>query len=135
MKACNNSIPLISILIPTYNRAKWIGKAIESAMMQDYPNVEIIICDDCSTDNSDEIIRSYCYDSRIKYFKNEKNLGLIQNFNKVFFDLAKGDYVTLLGSDDYLTNKSFLSKAITIIENHDNMTLVFGKTSIMVEAT
>jgi glycosyltransferase involved in cell wall biosynthesis len=135
MQANTEARPLISIVIPTFNREKWIGEAIESAMMQDYPNFEIVVCDDGSTDNSDEVIRSYCYDPRVKYFKNETNLGLISNFNKVFFELAQGEFVTLLGSDDYLINTSFLTKAVEIIKKYDNIALVFGKTSLVQEAT
>src|SRR4026208_1483957 len=107
----NGSLPLVSLLIPTYNRAKWIGQAIESALQQDYPNLEIIINDDCSTDNSDEIIKNYVHDPRIRYLKNEKNLGVIDNFNKLFFELAKGEWVTILGSDAYLINPQFITEA------------------------
>jgi len=131
----NGSLPLVSLLIPTYNRAKWIGQAIESALQQDYPNLEIIINDDCSTDNSDEIIRKYTHDPRIRYLKNEKNLGVIDNFNKLFFELAKGEWVTLLGSDDYLIHSQFISDAVKITDSYENIALVFGKTNVINEVT
>jgi len=131
----NNGQPLVSLMIPTYNRAKWIGQAIESALQQDYPNLEIIINDDCSTDNSDEIISKYINDQRIKYFKNEKNLGVIDNFNKLFFELARGEYVTLLGSDDYLINNRFITQAVEIVKRHENIALVFGRINVINEVT
>lgn len=120
------TLPLASIVITSYNRGPWIGQAIESAMAQDYPNLEIIISDNCSTDNSDEVIKSYCHDPRIRYSKNETNIGLIPNFQKAFFELARGVYITHVSSDDYLTNPAFITNAIRIINDHENISIVFG---------
>jgi len=64
--------PLVSIIIPTYNRAKYIKKAIHSCLNQSYKNIEVLVIDDCSPDNTKEVIESI-KDDRIKYFKNEKN--------------------------------------------------------------
>lgn len=136
MEVSNPSFaPLVSIVIPTYNREQWIGEAIESAQQQDYVNLEIIVNDDCSTDNSDGLIGKYLHDPRIKYFKNDKNIGLIANFNKLFFELAEGDYVTLVGSDDYLVNKEFITKAVNVINRYENIALVFGKTNKFLESS
>src|SRR5258705_810186 len=120
------TLPLISIVITSYNRANWIGQAIESALAQDYPNLEIIISDNCSTDNSDEVIKKYCSDSRIRYTRNETNIGMIPNFNKGFFELAKGEYITNLSSDDYFTNPTFITKALRVINKYENISVVFG---------
>ena len=119
--------PLVSIVITSYNRAHWIGQAIESALNQDYPNLEIIISDNASTDNSNEIILSYCKDIRIKYSRNEKNIGMLPNFRKIFFELAKGDYITNISSDDYLIDNKFISSSIDIINSQKNILLVFGR--------
>jgi glycosyltransferase involved in cell wall biosynthesis len=64
-------------MIPTYNQAKYISKAIESALNIDYPNIEVIVSDDCSTDNTEEVVSKYLSDDRFKYIKNEKNLGRV----------------------------------------------------------
>src|SRR5262245_45552735 len=114
------NLPLVSIVITSYNRARWIGKAIESALAQDYPNIEIIVSDNCSTDNSDEIIKSYCHDPRIRYSRNAENIGMIPNFQKAFFEIAKGDYITNISSDDYLVHPQFISKAVDIINKYEN---------------
>lgn len=119
--------PLVSIVITSYNRAHWIGQAIESALNQDYPNLEIIISDNASTDNSNEIILSYCKDPRIKYSRNEKNIGMLPNFRKAFFELAKGDYITNISSDDYLIDSKFISSSMEVINSQKNILLVFGK--------
>ena len=68
---------LVSIITPSYNTAKFIGETIRSVQAQTYPNWEMIIVDDCSTDNTDEVVAEYQNaDGRIKHFKNEKNLRL-----------------------------------------------------------
>lgn len=70
----------VSIIIPTYNRAYILGEAIESALSQTYSDIEVIVCNDCSTDNTEEIVKSFD-DDRVIYHKNEINLGSSQNRN------------------------------------------------------
>jgi glycosyltransferase involved in cell wall biosynthesis len=123
-------LPLVSITITSYNRANWIGNAIESALAQDYPNLEIVISDNDSTDNSEEIIQSYCSDPRIKYSKNDTNIGMIANFKKTFFELAKGDFITNICSDDYLISNSFVSDAINLVNKYENITVITGKSLV-----
>ena len=89
---------LVSIVTPSYNTGKWIGETIESVLKQTYGNWEMIIVDDCSTDNTDEVVARYS-DSRIKYFKNAKNSGAAVSRNKAI-KMAKGDYIAFLDSDD-----------------------------------
>ena len=67
---------LVSIIMPSYNTGKFIKETIESVLSQTYSNWELIIVDDCSTDNTDEIVKPYLENERIKYFKNEKNIIL-----------------------------------------------------------
>ncbi|HET6993726.1 MAG TPA: glycosyltransferase family 2 protein [Chitinophagaceae bacterium] len=121
-----STLPLVSIVITSYNRAHWIRQAIESALAQDYPNLEIIISDNCSTDNSDEVIKSYCHDQRIRYSRNEQNIGMIANFQKAFFELAKGEYIANISSDDYLVNPRFISRAMNIVSKYENISIVFA---------
>ena len=61
---------LVSIIMPSYNTAKYIGESIESVQRQTYQNWELIIVDDCSPDNTDEVVKSYLSDERINFFKN-----------------------------------------------------------------
>lgn len=118
--------PLVSIVITSYNRAHFIGKSISSALAQDYPNLEIIISDNCSTDNTDEVIGEFTADSRIKYSVNKANIGMIPNFIKATHELAKGKYISFISSDDYLLNNSFISEAIERIQQYPNITIVTG---------
>ena len=66
---------LVSIVMPSYNTAKYIGESIESVLLQTYPYWELIIVDDCSTDDTDDVVKPYLADSRIRYLKNGKNSG------------------------------------------------------------
>lgn len=121
-----SDMPLVSLVITSFDRAKLIEKAIQSALMQDYPNLEIIISDNCSTDNSDEVIRQYLSDPRVKYSRNTKNIGMIPNFKKATVQLATGKYITYISSDDYLVNDSFVSEAVTLIQRFPTIQLVHG---------
>jgi glycosyltransferase involved in cell wall biosynthesis len=89
-----------SIVLPTYNRAHRINRAIESILEQRYSDWELIIVDDASTDNTEEIIQPYLSDSRICYIKNERNQERCISRN-IAVDAAKGDYICFLDSDDY----------------------------------
>lgn len=91
---------LVSVIMPNYNSGKYISQAIESVLNQTYENVELIIVDDCSTDNSIEIIKSFQNkDNRIKLFKNEKNSGAAVSRNRAIKE-ANGVWIAFLDSDD-----------------------------------
>ena len=90
-----------SIIIPLYNREKTISRAIESILNQTFQDFEIIVVDDCSTDNSSEIVHQFqLLDSRIRYLKNENNLERCITRN-IGIQSAKGKYICFLDSDDY----------------------------------
>lgn len=92
---------LVSIGIPTYNRADgFLRNALESALAQTYKNIEIIVSDNCSTDNTGEFIKSYS-DKRIRYFRQKNNIGVEGNFNYCV-EQARGEYFLLLCDDDLI---------------------------------
>ena len=92
--------PLVSVLMTAYNREKYIAEAIESVLASTYTNFQLIIVDDCSTDNTVTIAKSYALkDERIQVYVNEKNLGDYPNRNKAA-TYAKGKYLKYLDSDD-----------------------------------
>ena len=90
--------PLVTVFLPAYNCEKYIAVAIDSILAQTYSNLEVLICNDGSTDGTEEIIKTYT-DKRIKYIKNEKNLQLIATLNKGI-RLAKGKYLARMDADD-----------------------------------
>lgn len=95
-----NNLPLVSVIMPAYNSSKFIGESIESVINQTYPNWELLIVDDCSKDNTWDIICNYAKsDKRIKVFKNENNSGQVFSRNKAL-KIANGKYIAFLDSDD-----------------------------------
>lgn len=90
---------LVSIITPSYNTANFIGKTIESVLEQTYQNWEMIIVDDCSQDNTDEVVQQYLVDERIRYIKNEVNSGAALSRNRALKE-AKGRWIAFLDSDD-----------------------------------
>ena len=107
-----------SILMPTYNGSKWVKQAINSVLRQSLSNFEIIICDDCSTDNTIDIIKDI-QDNRIKIFKNDINLGYPSNLEKARLLSSKdSDIVYLMAQDDILAKDALLKtyKAFKISE-------------------
>ena len=119
-----NTIPKFSICIPNYNYGHLIGKTIQSVINQSYQNFEIIVADNCSTDNSVSIIKSF-KDNRIKLIQNEINIGFTNNLQQVTKN-ACGDYINLLSSDDIMKPEALQSyyKAITKI-GHNSQNIVF----------
>lgn len=106
---------LVSIIMPSYNTGAYIGESIRSVINQTYINWELIIVDDCSTDNTDEIVRSI-KDSRIIYLKNNKNSGAAVSRNRALRE-ARGRYIAFLDSDD-LWESSKLEKQISFMQSN-----------------
>ncbi len=90
---------LVSIVMPSYNTGRYIKATIESVLSQTYPHWELLIVDDCSTDNTDDIVRSFLSDERIRYMKNETNSSAAVSRNRALRE-AKGRFVAFLDSDD-----------------------------------
>ena len=85
---------LVSIIMPSWNTANFIAESIQSVLNQTYTNWELLIVDDCSTDNTDEVVASF-NDNRIKYFHNEKNSGAALTRNKAMRE-AQGEWIAFL---------------------------------------
>ena len=94
----DEQLPLVSVIIPTYNREKVIGRSINSVLNQTYQNFEIIVIDDCSQDDTETVINAY-QDNRIHYVRNERNLGAAGSRN-AGMKLAQGEYIAFQDSDD-----------------------------------
>jgi alpha-1,3-rhamnosyltransferase len=100
------NLPLVSVVIPSYNHARYVGQAIESVLSQTYPNIELIVVDDGSKDGSREVIRELANRHGFKTLLNEVNRGQSHAFNSAI-ELARGEFISLLPSDDwYLPRKT-----------------------------
>lgn len=109
---------LVSVAIPNYNCEEYLDKCITHIVNQTYPNLEILICDNGSEDNSVAIIKKWAaQDSRIKVFINEQNEGLINCYNKMFF-AATGDYIIIQDADDWC-DITRVEKQLAIMETYN----------------
>jgi glycosyltransferase involved in cell wall biosynthesis len=111
-------LPKVSILIPTYNQEGFIKKAITSALEQDYDNLEIIVADDCSLDNTYKIIQQYKENPRLNYFRNDENCGRVANYKKALYEYATGEWALCLDGDDYLVDPTYISTCINIVTKY-----------------
>lgn len=116
--------PLISVITPTFNRESRIGRAIFSVINQTYPNIEILVCDDGSSDATLRVLDSIARkDNRLKIFQNNTNRGVSFARNKLINE-SRGDYVVFLDSDDELYDENVLEKiSNAVLENSCDMLL------------
>ncbi len=116
-------MPNISIIIPTFNCAKYITEAIESVLRQTYKDIEVVVADDGSTDNTREVLRPYIENNKIIYiYQENQGPGAARNTG---IKLAKGDYIAFLDADDTLTEDS-IEKRLNLIECNSDIGLVFS---------
>lgn len=115
--------PKVSILIPAFNYAHYLSEAIDSVLSQTFSNFELIVVDNCSTDNTEEIVNSYAQnDTRIKFIRNQENIGMYRNYNQALL-LARGDYIKFLNADDKF-EPTLLEKFVNILENDTTISVV-----------
>ncbi len=119
-------MPLTSILIPTYNQAEYLAQAIQSALDQDYDDLEIIVSDDASSDATASLTQRLPSNPRVSIHRNSVNLGRVGNYRKCLYELAKGEWVLVLDGDDYLCDPSYVSKAMKVVSKEPGIELVFA---------
>ncbi len=107
---------LVSIVMPSYNTGEYIAESIRSVLAQSYPAWELLIVDDCSTDGTEEAVRPFLEDERIRFFRNEVNSGAAVSRNRALRE-AKGRWIAFLDSDDLWTPEK-LEKQIRFMEQN-----------------
>jgi glycosyltransferase involved in cell wall biosynthesis len=117
-------LPKVSVMIPTFNQDQFIAKSIESALRQDYANLEIIVSDDCSSDNTSDVVKRYLADDRLVYFKNETNLGRVANYRKALYERVTGEWALNLDGDDHFYANDAISHMISEVLSHKDKNLV-----------
>ena len=127
--------PLVSVIIPNYNHAPYLKERIDSVLNQTYQDFELIIFDDCSTDNSKEIIEPYRNHPKVSSIVyNEINSGSTFKQWQKGLKLAQGEYIWIAESDDYCTNV-FLQNAVDSLEQNTNAAIFFCQSSIVNETS
>lgn len=124
--------PKVSIGIPVYNGADYVGLAIESILAQTYDDFELIICDNASTDETGAICRDFAgRDKRIVYFRQQENRGASANFVKAF-ELARGQYFRWHGHDDMIA-PTFLEELVKVLDADPGCVLAYPRTVMVNE--
>ncbi len=118
----DNSQPKITVITPTYNRAKFIKETIESILAQDYQDFEYLILDDGSADNTKEIVEPFLKDKRVKYLYHQ-NQGEAETVNWGW-QLSRGEYFTQVNSDDLVTPQLF-SEMLKVLETNKNYVVAY----------
>jgi len=114
----------VSIMIPTYNQPEFAVLAIESALKQDYANLEVIVSDDSTNDKTAIVSSVFNDNKRFSYYKNEINIGRVANYRKLLFELVKGDWVLMLDGDDYLIDENYITKCVNLVSQNPDVILV-----------
>jgi glycosyltransferase involved in cell wall biosynthesis len=123
--------PLVTIGIPSYESARFIGEAISSALSQDFADLEVLVIDDASSDGTLDVARSFD-DPRVRVLSNETNLGPGRNWNRVLEE-ARGRYVKVMGSDDILLPGS-VSAEVDVLESDPGVVIVTGPRKVVTES-
>jgi glycosyltransferase involved in cell wall biosynthesis len=121
--------PLVTIVITSYNYGEYVADAIRSALAQTYPNIEVLVLDNASTDNSVEIIRTFTGDKRLRLIAREQNVGIQRNHNDGI-DEARGEFVVFLSADDMMF-PSLVSDIMAERRKRPNVDLVYASVLIM----
>ena len=120
--------PLVTIVITSYNYGKYVADAISSALSQTYRNIEVLVCDNASTDNSLEVIRSFS-DERLRVIARTENVGIQRNHNDAILE-ARGDYVVFLSADDMLL-PTLVEDVLDYRRLHPDIDIVYASVCIV----
>lgn len=123
-------LPLVSVVIPTRNRANFLSEAIRSVLQQDYANIEIFVCDNASTDHTALVVGNYAQEyPNVHYVLNDKDIGLINNFNRCV-QVARGEFVFRFADDDLISPR-YISLLVDELLKHPAAIAAIGTVSLM----
>lgn len=113
--------PLVSVGVPVYNGGAHLEEALRSVLTQDYPNLEVVICDNASDDGTEELCRRIAAeDNRVRYLRNPSNIGLMPNFRRSLEE-ARGRYFSWLAHDDVISDGAYLSTVVAYLEENPDV--------------
>ena len=127
-----SKIPRVSIGVPVYNGERYIAETLDSLLAQTFEDFELIICDNASTDRTEQICRTYSErDARIRYVRNAENLGAAKNFGRAF-ELSSGEYFRWANCDDLFAPES-LARCVEVLDREPSVVLTYPKTKLVDE--
>ncbi|MGE4296908.1 MAG: glycosyltransferase family 2 protein [Desulfovibrionaceae bacterium] len=120
-------MPRVTIMIPTYNQSGYVAQAVASALAQDWPDLEVVVGDDCSTDDTPAALAPFAADPRFRYVRQPRNLGRVGNYRSLLYDHAQGDWALNLDGDDWLCTPDFVSQAMAVALRDSGIVAVTGR--------
>ncbi len=123
----------VTIGIPTYNQAVSIERAVSSALAQGWPELEVIVSDDHSENDIGSLLQKFNSDPRFIFHQNNERLGRTGNYKKILYELAKGDWYVNLDGDDLFTDTNFISKAMNLVKENDQLVAVIANCTVQNE--
>jgi len=124
-----SSLPLVSIGIPTFNSARYLRQCLDSVALQRYKNIEVILSDNASTDDTNDILRDYVNRYGYRLYLNETNIGAGANFNRLI-SLAKGEYIAIYHADD-VYHEAIVEESVKVLQNDLTIGLVGSMGSVI----
>jgi glycosyltransferase involved in cell wall biosynthesis len=125
--------PKVTVFVPTFNYARYLSETIESILSQDFEDFELIISDDCSTDNTEDVCLRYVeQDSRVRFFRQNKNLGMVENWNWCM-RTARGEYLKPMLADDKFSKPYALSRLVESLDSNRLLSLSFSARTLIDE--
>jgi glycosyltransferase involved in cell wall biosynthesis len=132
MNAPASKTPRVSIGVAVYNGERFLPQTLDSLLAQTYKDFELVICDNCSADRTEQICRSYAErDARIRYFRNTSNIGAPRNFNRAF-EFSRGEYFKWSGADD-LCAPEMIERCVAVLDERPEVVLTYPKTRLIDE--
>lgn len=122
--------PEVTFVVPCYNYGRYVAEAVESLLAQTRQELEIIVVDDASTDNTPEVLKAYRGHPRIQLLRHEQNQGHIASYNEALA-LAQGKYVGILSADDYCLERDALARQIALFDAHPTIGMVYAAYHVM----
>lgn len=118
-------LPSVCVIIPTYNQAAFINRAVSSVLGQSYPNLQVVVADDGSTDDTQGVLQTHIQDRKIEYHCSPANLGRVRNYRRALHDYTSATWVINLDGDDFFTNNEFIAEAVKAIQERGESQVLF----------
>ncbi len=129
------SICKVSVCIPTYNYGNYIAETIESVLAQNFSDFELLIIDDCSKDQTADVVESYARkDPRIRFIVNKVNLGMVENWNSCIAQ-ARGEYIKFVFGDDLLASPDAVGRMVSLLDNNITVSLACSARNLIDESS
>lgn len=118
-------MPRVSFIIASYNYGRYVGQTVESLLAQTFEDLEVIVLDDCSPDNSRDVLQKFADEPRVRLIFHEKNQGNIRTYNEGLA-LARGEFVGIVGSDDYALRADAVARQVAVFDANPKVGFVYS---------